>query len=217
VPDLLSRYANPFPSRRPVGLRRRHLGAGTELWRIDAVAPPHWSWEGFPVPRNRFDPASGGFRARYAGRSLVGAARERYRASGLFVPADHAGQRLVQLVATRDLRAFDLRAQRNLDVLGVDDQISTGQHPAVWDACHRLVDAARTWWDDLDAIIYRSRTTPATSVNVAFFATGAFRAQSWALAERGDIVTDLVLRHGFTVDWELHAGGPTSSKHCGLP
>lgn len=203
MPDLLSGYLNPFPARKPVGLRRRHLGAGTELWRIDAAAPANWTWEGFPVPRYRFDPASGSFRVRYAGRSLVGAARERYRASGFFIPADHARHHLVQLVTTRDLRAFDLRVQQNLDVLDLDDQISTGQHPEVWDTCHRLADAARTWWDDLDVIIYRSRTSPATSVNVALFATAALRAQSWALVDRPDIVADLVLRDGFTVDWDI--------------
>jgi hypothetical protein len=203
VPDLLSGYLNPLPARRPVGLRRRGLEPGTELWRIDAAPPASWVWDGFPAPRHRFDPASGSFRARYASRSLVGAARERYRASGLFVPADHARHHLVQLVATRDLRVFDLRAQHNLDVLDLDDQVSTGQHPDVWDTCHRLADAARIWWDDLDAIIYRSRTTPPSSLSVAFFATDAFQAQSWAFADRADIVADLVLNHGFTVDWDI--------------
>ncbi len=108
---------------------------------------------------------------------------------------------LVPLVPKRDLCAFDLRAQQNLDVLDLDDQISTGQHPAVWDTCHRLVDAAGASWDDLDAIIYRSPPTPTRSVNIAFFSTDAFRAQSWVFVEREDIVVDLVLRHGFTVDW----------------
>ena len=28
----------------------------------------------------------------------------------------------------------------SLDILGVDDQINTGQHPDVWDTCHRLAD-----------------------------------------------------------------------------
>jgi RES domain len=194
VPDLLPGNLNPFPVRRPVGLRRRYIRTGTELWRLDADAPANWDWEGFPVPRNRFDPASRNFRVRYASRSLVGAVRERYRASGLFVPADHARHHLVQLVATRDLRAFDLRVQQNLDVLDLDDQISTGQHPEVWNTCHRLVDSARIWWDDLDVVVYRSRTTPATSVNVAFFSTEALQAQSWVLIDRADIVADLIFR-----------------------
>jgi hypothetical protein len=87
--------------------------------------------------------------------------------------------------------------------LDLDDQISTGQHPVVWDACHRLVDAARTWWDDLDLIIYRSRTTPATSVNVAFFSTDAFEVESWLFVDRVDVVVDLVLHQGFTVGWDV--------------
>jgi RES domain len=203
VPDLPVGYLSPFNERRPLGLRRRRLIAGTELWRLDSAAPETWTWDGFPTPRFRFDPASGRFRARYAAQSLVGAARERYRDSGLFIPADHAQHHLVRLVALRDLRVFDLRAQQNLDVLNVDDQISTGLHPAVWDTCHRLADAARLWWDDLDAIVYRSRTTPETSVNVAFFAGDAFRADSRALVDRPDITADLVLRYGFTVNWDV--------------
>jgi hypothetical protein len=110
----------------------------------------YWDWEGFPVPRYRFEPASGSFRVRYAGHSVVGVARERNGASGIFVPADHARHHLMQLVAIRDLRAFDLRVQQNLDVLDLDDQINTGQDPEVWDTCHRLVEAAHLvglrWW-----------------------------------------------------------------------
>ena len=116
----------------------------------------------------------------------------------------------MQLVATRDVRAFDLRAQRNLDVLNLDDQISTGLHPAVWDTCHRLADAARLWWDDLDAIVYRSRTTPETSVNVAFFAADAFRAEL-GLVDRRDLMADLVLRYGFTVNWDIAMTGRGSA------
>jgi hypothetical protein len=186
-----------------VGLRRHRLDTGIELWRIDAATPATWSWGGFPSPRYRFDPASGAFRVRYAGRSVVGAARERYRDSGLFIPADHADQHLVQLVAARHLRVLDLRREQNLDVLEIDDQISTGQHPQVWDTCHRLADAARRWWNDLDAIIYRSRTTPATSANVVFFSADAFQIRSWPLKQRLDVLADLVLRHGFTIGWEI--------------
>ena len=203
MPDLAPGYLDALPVRRPVGLRRERFDAGIALWRIDDTAPDAWTWDGFPAPRHRFDPASGAFRARYAGRSLVGAARERYRDSGLLIPADHASHRVVRLLAARPVRVFDLRRERNLDVLGVDDQINTGQHPAVWDTCHRLADAARTWWQDLDAIVYRSRTRPETSVNVAFFAADAFTVESWTLSARTDLLVELVLRHGFTVGWEL--------------
>lgn len=198
MPDLPGGYLHPFPDDRPIGLRRRRVPSGTELWRIDVAAPASWTWDGFPEPRHRFDPASGAFRVRYAGRTLVGAARERYRATGLYIPADHADHHLVRLVAARDLRVFDLRVERNLDVLDIDDQISTGQHQGVWETCHRLTDAVRRWWDDLDAVVHRARTTPATSINVAFFSLDAFTVASWPLADRPDVLADLVLRHGFT-------------------
>ena len=70
------------------------------------------------------------------------------------------------------------RTEQNLDVLRVDDQISTGQHAEVWSTCHRLADAARRWWTELEAIVYRSRTTPTTSANFAFFTADAFPVES---------------------------------------
>jgi hypothetical protein len=134
---------------------------------------------------------------------VVGAARERYRDSGLFIPADHTDHHLVELVAARYLRVLDLRRDQNLDVLEIDDQISTGQHQQVWTTCHRLADAVLRWWADLDAIIYRSRTTPSSSANVAFFSADAFQIRSWPLGQRLDVLTDLVLRHSFTIGWDI--------------
>jgi hypothetical protein len=203
VPDLPAGYLAGLSDARPFGLRRRRVTAGTELWRLDATAPADWTWEGFPTPRYRFDPESGAFRTRYAASSLVGAFRERYRATGLVIPADHAAHHLIRLVAARHLRVLDLRTERNLDALRVDDQISTGMHPEVWTTCHRLADAVRQWWTDLDAIMYRSRTTPETSANIAFFAGHAFAVELWTLAKRIDILTNLVLRQGFTVGWDI--------------
>jgi hypothetical protein len=51
--------------------------------------------------------------------------------------------------------------------------------------------------------VYRSRTTPETSFNAAFFAGDAFATESWVLADRTDILVDLVLNQDFTVNWEL--------------
>lgn len=208
MPDLPAGYLASPPDTRPAGLRRRRVNAGTELWRVDATEPERWTWDGFPEPRYRFDPTSGAFRTRYASGTLAGAFRERYRPTGLMIPADHATHHLVRLVAARHLRVLDLRTERNLDALGVDDQISTGQHPAVWATCQRLADAVRSWWpgpadpDTLDALVYRPRTTPETSVNFAFFATVAFTVESSPLAERPDVLADLVLHHGFTVSFD---------------
>jgi hypothetical protein len=203
VPELPAAYRAPLPTARPVGLRRRRVAGGTELWRVDVSAPAEWTWDGFPTPRFRFDPESGSFQTRYAASTLVGAFRERYRPTGLVIPADHAGHHLVRLIAARHLRVLDLPTEANLDVLGIDDQISTGAHPDVWDTCHRLADAVRRWWTDLDAIVYRPRTTPESSANSAFFALDAFTTESWPLAERTDVLTALVLRHGFTVSWDF--------------
>jgi hypothetical protein len=203
VPELPAGYRSPLPDVRPTGLRRRRITAGTQLWRLDAEDPDAWMWDGFTEPRYRFDPASGAFRSRYGATDLLGAFRERYRLTGLMIPADHAGHHLVRLSAARHLRVLDLRTERNLDALGVDDQISTGQHDAVWATCQHLADAVRRWWPEPeecpDAIVYRSRTTPETSVNYAFFAIEAFSVESWPLVQRADVTADLVLRHGFTV------------------
>ncbi len=203
MPDLPAGYRTPPPHARPTGLRRRRIVAGSDIWRIDATPPAEWTWVGFAAPRHRFDPQSGAFRTRYAASQLTGAFREHYRATGLVIPVDHAGHHLVRLVATRHLRALDLRTERNLNALGVDDQISTGQHPEVWQTCHRLADAVRRWWSELDPIVYRSRTTPTASVNFAFFAVDAFGIESWTLRERADVLTDLVLHHGFTTGWDV--------------
>ena len=206
MPELPAGYRRPLPTDRPSGLQSRRIRSGTELWRVEAAPPVDWRWDGFPEPRYRFDPVSGTFRTRYAATRLVGAFRERYRSTGSVVPADHAGHYLIRLETTRSLRVLDLRTERNLDALEVDDQISTGQHDAVWDTCRHLADAARGWWPDLDAIAYRSRTTPTVSVNYAFFTTDGFAHQSWPLSDRVDVLVELVLREGFTVDWDLGNG-----------
>jgi hypothetical protein len=203
VPELPVGYLVPFAEDRPVGLRRRSIPAGSEIWRVDATPPPAWGWTGFPEPRYRFDPRSGAFRTRYAGATLAGAFRERYRSTGLVIPADHRTHHLVRLVSARNLRVLDLRTEKNLHVLQVDDQISTGQHPDVWATCHRLADAVRRWWTDIDAIVYRSRTTPESSLNYAFFGDDGFDVESWPLGERIDVLTALVLHEGFTVNWDF--------------
>ena len=203
--ELPAGYLAAFPEERPHGLRRRSVSAGSAIWRVEATPPADWEWVGFPEPRHRFDPESGAFRTRYAGVTLVGAFRERYRSTGLVIPADHESHYLVSLVAVRNLRVLDLRTEKNLDALGLDDQISTGQHPDVWDTCHRLADAVKRWWTDIDAIVYRSRTSPETSLNFAFFGDDGFKLESRPLRARTDILTDLVLHDGFTIGWDIGA------------
>lgn len=192
-----------FSEARPPGLRRRSISAGAVFWRLDAGPADQWRWSGFSTPRNRFDPESGAFRVRYAALSVAGASRERYLATGRYIPSDHRGHHLVRLEARESLRVLDLRTEANLDALGMDDRISTGREAVVWAAAHRLADSARGWWDDLDGLIYRSRTTPSTSVNLAFFSLGPFATESRALVDATDILAELVLGHGFTVGWTI--------------
>ncbi|HEX4865194.1 MAG TPA: RES domain-containing protein [Acidimicrobiales bacterium] len=188
-----------FDEQRPKGLRRRTLSGGSEWWRIESQDADSWEWSGFPEPRNRFDPASGMFRTRYAADTLHGAARERYSGTGRYVPTDHAGEHLVQLVATQPLKVLDLRTESNLDALGADDRINTGKEDAVLGACHRLADCCRLWWPDLDGLIYRPRTTPESSANLAFFGSEAFRFTSRRLDSCTAELDELVLRHEFTI------------------
>jgi hypothetical protein len=139
---------------------------------------------------------------------VAGAARERYAATGRYIPADHSAHHLVRLEATRPLLVVDLKTESNLDALGVDDRISTSRDPETAAACHHLADALRSWWPNgeagrgLDGIFYRSRTTPETSSNLAFFALAGFRATSRRLSQCGSELDDLVLRHDFTVGFD---------------
>jgi RES domain len=191
-----------FPAERPPGLRRRSVRPGTEFWRIDASAPQRWDWTGFVTPRHRFDPQSGAFRVRYAASSVHGAARERYLDTGRFIPADHRQHRLVHLVTRRPHRVVDLRSEASLAALGLDDWINTSHDPVVLETCHLLVDAARHWWSDLDGIVYRSRTTPASSANLAFFSLTGLHATSRALRRCAAELDDLVLHHEFTIGFD---------------
>ena len=195
-------YAAPYPADRPAGLRRRSLRVGTELWRIDSTDPAGWVWDGFAAPRHRFDSATGAFRTRYAGESIHGAARERYLDTGLLIPTDHDEHLLVRLTTTRAFRVLDLRTESNVHVLGADDRINTSHETAVWQTCHRLADAVRSWWAEVDGIVYRSRTTPATSANVAFWSIDGLDFDALELHVCAAELEDLVLHHHFTVGFD---------------
>ena len=146
-----------LPDHRPDGLTLLGLPTGTRLWRIDAQPPYEWTWEGFPEPRHRFDPADGGFRTRYASTRFYGAARERYLDTGRYVPAGHADHHVVELVATRPFRVLDLRNEAKLDRLGLDDRISTSHEPAVWsiDGCRATSRPLRACAEELDDLVLR--------------------------------------------------------------
>lgn len=191
-----------LPVDRPTGLGLLGLPTGTRLWRIDVHAPDAWSWDGFPGPRHRFDPADGSFRTRYASTRFYGAARERYLDTGRFVPAAHADHLVVELVATRPFRVLDLRNEAKLDRLGLDDRISTSHEPAVWEAAHQLAERARRWWDRIDGIAYRARTTPSSTSNIAFWSTDGCTITARPLRTCVAELDDLVLRRDFTLDFD---------------
>ncbi len=159
-----------------------------------------WRWAPFAEPKYRFDSATGACRVRYAARSDEGAARERYRDSGSFISADHAGHHLATL--TGRVRVVDLRNEDVLDALELDDQISTSRANPRFDAAHRLTDAARGWRGArIEGLAYRSRTTPETSTNLAFFEHAPLAGTSVALAECGEFLDRLVVGRGFAVDF----------------
>ena len=187
---------------RPAGLGLLGLPTGTRLWRIDAEPPEAWSWGGFPEPRHRFDPADGAFRTRYASTRFYGAARERYLDTGRYIPAAHADHHVVELVATRSFRVLDLRNEAKLDLLGLDDRISTSHEPTVWDVAHQLAERTRQWWDRVDGIAYRARTTPSSTSNIAFWSTDGCTTTARPLRTCIEELDDLVLRRDFTVDFD---------------
>ncbi len=190
-----------LPAERPAGLGLLGLPTGTRLWRIDAHPPGEWAWDGFPEPRHRFDPADGSFRTRYASTRFYGAARERYLDTGRYIPAAHADHHVVELVATRPFRVLDLRNEAKLDRLGLDDRISTSHEPKAWDTAQLLAQRARAWWDRIDGIAYRARTTPSSTSNVAFWSTNGCDVTSRPLRACGADLDDLIMRRDFTIDF----------------
>lgn len=174
------------------------------FFRFDAQPHGTWNWVPHPEPRYRFDSAAGLWRVRHAARTDEGAARERYRDSGSLIPADHATHSLVTL--TGRVRVLDLRQERVLDDLRLDDQISTSRSDPWWDA-HRLTDAVCAWWGEhVHGIVYRPRTTPESSTNLAFFAHAPLAGTSMPLGTHSNLLDRLVLTRGFTVDFAYESG-----------
>jgi hypothetical protein len=181
----------------PRGVRLSTI-AGT-WWRVDVAAPDDWTWSPFPQPLQRFDSARGAFRIRYAARTARGAMREAF---------DHRGRVLVRADLQRTLvrlrgsaRVLDLRREAVLDAFGLDDRISTARDPQTWDRCHELVDRiAEHYGDRCDGIMYRSRTTPQTSANLAFFEGHPMQVLGLGVvAEQAGLLSALVIGDNFVV------------------
>lgn len=166
------------------------------------MAFAEWSWIAFPEPEHRFDSMPGLHRVRYAATTVVGAARERYRDTGGWVPSTHAEHHWTEL--TGDLALLDLRSNEALDALGIDARISTGYEPHVRETCWRLTDRAHLWWgDEIHGFAYTSRTTPETSTNVAVFAQAPLVGTSTPFAECTEVLERLVVTGGIQVDFAL--------------
>lgn len=169
------------------------------MWRFDTAACDEWDWTPFAVPRYRFDSADGRQRVRYAATTAHGAARERYRDTGLLIPSDHAEHHIATL--SGELTVLDLRREVVLDALALDDRISTGREPTVWESAQELSDRAAGWWGaDVHAVVYRPRTTPETAGNVALYRHAPLDCTSVPLHACTDLLDELRLR-GFTIDW----------------
>jgi hypothetical protein len=186
-----------LPSRRPAGLRLTTL---RHTWyRVDRQAPPDWTWEPFPVPRSRFDPVGGGFRVRYAAAAQRAALRERFDDVHRVLSTTDLDLFFVEL--TGSVQVLDLRREPVLDALGLDDQISTARSRDVWAAARRLVELVHDWFGPrCHGLAYRSRTTPETSVNAAFFAHAPLVAHCvGTLRDQSVLIDSCILSDGFAV------------------
>lgn len=125
--------------------------------------------------------------------------RERFDDFDRTIRATDLRLSLVEL--TGPLRVLDLRRDRTLDALGLDDQISTGRALGVWTACQLLADLVSEWFGvACEGIVYRSRTTPERAANLAFFSHAPLQARDLGtLADHQDLLVECVASDGFTV------------------
>jgi hypothetical protein len=128
--------------------------------------------------------------------------RERFDGTGRVVSVADLDLVLVELSGTAQV--LDLRRDRILDALGLDDQISTSRAPDVWRAGQLLADRIDAWFGPrCHGLVYRSRTTPEASANLAFRASAPLAARSLGrLAGHRGLLASCVVSDGFTVqDW----------------
>jgi hypothetical protein len=126
--------------------------------------------------------------------------RERFDEQGRIVSAAELRLRLVALTGV--VRVLDLRLDRNLDALGIDDQVNTSRAPEVWRTCQRLTDLVLDWYGErCHGIVYRSRTTPQLSANIAFFGFAPLQPQDRGPLRRNDaLLAACVHSDGFAIE-----------------
>lgn len=186
------------PTSPPPGLRLASIDV--VWWRLDVQPARLWNWEPYPTLRGRFDPSPATVRVRYAARTLRGAFRERYADTRRVIRARDADTAVVRL--TGRIRVLDLRREHVLDALRLDDEISTGRDPRVLTASRVLCARLTDWYGGrLHGIVYRSRTTPASSANLAFFAAAPLRAEdAGTVGDYASLLVALVADDAFRVE-----------------
>ncbi len=137
---------------------------------------------------------------RYAGDAQRVAMRERFDASDRIISEADLDLHLVELAGTT--RVLDLRRDSNFDALGLDDQISTSRAPDVWKACQRLCDLIADWYGErCHGIVYRSRTTPQRSANLALFRHAPLTGRSLGrLRGQDGLLAACAHSDGFTIE-----------------
>ena len=175
----------------------------TAWWRIDAASPDDWAWEPFPALRHRFDSATGLFRVRYAARTERAAFRERFSDEGRRLSASHGEDHVVEIGGS--LRVLDLRSEHNLDLLHLDDEANVGRDLRVLRTTQLLAARLVDWYgDSLHGVLYRSRTTPSASPNLAFFGSAPTTVTDRGrLGDRTATLARLILRDRFAVEFPL--------------
>jgi hypothetical protein len=125
--------------------------------------------------------------------------RETFDATGRIVSPSELDLHLVELSGA--LSVIDLRHDRTLDVLRLDDQINTSRSPGVWRACHQLTDLVQDWFGErCHGIVYRPRTSPQRGASLVFFEhTPLVATDLGRLGDNEGLLAACVLSDGFTV------------------
>lgn len=140
---------------------------------------------------------------RYAARTERAAFRERFADEGRRISAAHASDHLVGIAGR--LRVLDLRSEHTLEVLRLDDEANVGRDVRVLRTTQLLSDRLVEWYgDSLHGLLYRSRTTPSASPNLAFFqAAPTTLTDLGPLSSRPATLAGLILRERFAVEFPL--------------
>lgn len=88
-----------------------------------------------------------------------------------------------------------------LDLLSQDDRVSTSHEPAILGTAQALAARAHDWPGRIDGIVYRSRTTPSSTSNLACWAPDVVEAHCRRVRDCAPELDELVLRRDFTIDF----------------